>query len=38
MTIQTVNPFDNKVINSFPEMGAEQINQAITKAHEAFLS
>ncbi|CEG57980.1 NAD-dependent succinate-semialdehyde dehydrogenase [Legionella fallonii] len=38
MTIQTINPFDNKVIHSFSEMSAEQVEKAITKAHEAFLS
>ena len=38
MTIQTKNPFDNKVLHSFQEMTSKEVDLAISKAHEAFES
>ncbi len=38
MAIQTTNPFDNKVLKSFDELSSEQIDKAITRAHQAFQS
>ncbi|CCB86188.1 MULTISPECIES: NAD-dependent succinate-semialdehyde dehydrogenase [Parachlamydia] len=38
MAIQTVNPFNNEVIKTFKEMTPQEIEKAVTKAHEAFKS
>ena len=38
MSIQTVNPTTNKVIESFTEMTDEQINEAVEKAKSAHES
>lgn len=36
MPIQTINPFNNQVIQSFKEMTAKEAELAIVKAHDAF--
>jgi succinate-semialdehyde dehydrogenase/glutarate-semialdehyde dehydrogenase len=38
MAIQTVNPFDNKIVKSFNEMTDAQIEKSIANAHQAFQS
>ncbi|CAN5170471.1 hypothetical protein BH09BAC2_BH09BAC2_14700 [soil metagenome] len=36
MSIQTVNPTTNKVIESFTEMTDEQVNEAVEKASSTY--
>lgn len=38
MAYQTINPYTNEVVASFPTATDEEITSAIAKAHEAFLS
>jgi len=38
MTYQTVNPYTNELVNSYPYASDAEIDAAIEKSHEAFLS
>src|SRR6476661_7677109 len=38
MPIQTVNPYNNKVIQEFEELSDAALELKIAKAHEAYLS
>jgi succinate-semialdehyde dehydrogenase/glutarate-semialdehyde dehydrogenase len=38
MTYQTINPYTNEVVATFPDATKEEVDAAITAAHEAFLS
>jgi succinate-semialdehyde dehydrogenase/glutarate-semialdehyde dehydrogenase len=38
MTYQTINPYTNEVIRTFPDATHEEVDAAITAAHSAFLS
>ncbi|RFA06844.1 succinate-semialdehyde dehydrogenase [Subtercola boreus] len=38
MTYQTINPYTNEVVATFPDATKEEVEAAITAAHEAFLS
>ena len=38
MSIQTVNPFTNKVVNSFEEMTDAAVDSAVAKAHKVYES
>ena len=37
MSIQTVNPYNNEVVEKFKEMSTKEIEKKIEKAHEAYL-
>ena len=37
MTIKTINPYTNEVVESFAELSAKEVNQKIEKAHHAYL-
>jgi succinate-semialdehyde dehydrogenase/glutarate-semialdehyde dehydrogenase len=38
MTYQTINPYTNEVVATFPDATKEEVEAAIAAAHEAFLS
>jgi succinate-semialdehyde dehydrogenase/glutarate-semialdehyde dehydrogenase len=38
MTYQTVNPYTNEVVATFPDATKEEVGAAIASAHEAFLA
>ncbi|MEO7061198.1 MAG: NAD-dependent succinate-semialdehyde dehydrogenase [Lapillicoccus sp.] len=38
MTYQTINPYTNEVVATFPDATKEEVDAAIAAAHEAFLS
>jgi succinate-semialdehyde dehydrogenase/glutarate-semialdehyde dehydrogenase len=38
MTYQTVNPYTNEVVATFPDATKEEVDAAIASAHEAFLT
>ena len=37
MTIKTINPYTNEVVESFAELSAKEVDQKIEKAHHAYL-
>jgi succinate-semialdehyde dehydrogenase/glutarate-semialdehyde dehydrogenase len=38
MTYQTINPYTNEVVATFPDATEHEVDAAIAAAHEAFLS
>jgi succinate-semialdehyde dehydrogenase/glutarate-semialdehyde dehydrogenase len=38
MAYQTLNPFTNELVASFPDATKEEVDDAIATAHDAFLS
>ncbi|MBK4349044.1 NAD-dependent succinate-semialdehyde dehydrogenase [Lacisediminihabitans changchengi] len=38
MTYQTINPYTNKVVATFPDATKQEVDAAITAAHDAFLT
>ncbi len=38
MTYQTINPYTNEVVATFPDVTKEEVDAAITAAHHAFLA
>ncbi|MBH0009423.1 NAD-dependent succinate-semialdehyde dehydrogenase [Salinibacterium sp. SWN1162] len=38
MAYQTINPYTNEVVATFPDATVQEVDEAITAAHQAFLS
>jgi acyl-CoA reductase-like NAD-dependent aldehyde dehydrogenase len=38
MTYQTINPYTNEVVATFPDATLEKVDTAIAAAHSAFLA